>query len=205
MTVLKTIDGQPLSPEAERLLDYLRTRPAEVDAAGIRERVRAAAAEIEKIVDSVPESDIRRRPIADKWNVAEVVDHIAQTQIRSAEELRHLFAGRRPPGPPVYEALRSGAAAWAPWHELVDGLRSANHELIELLKDAPGAAEKAGATVRTILVINHALPGGGTGTQIFPADLDWKQYALLQRLHLLDHRTQVKKLLETLTSSAAAS
>lgn len=205
MTDVRTIDGQALSPEAERLMDYLRTRPAEVDAAGVRERVRAAAAELEKIVDSVPESDIRRRPIADKWNIAEVVDHIAQTQIRSAEELRHLFAGRRPPGPPVYEALRSGAAAWAPWQELVDGLRSANQELIELLKDAPGEAEKSGATVRTILVINHALPSGGTGTQIFPADLDWKQYALLQRLHLLDHRTQIKKLREALTSSAAAS
>lgn len=203
MTDLKTVDGQPLSPEAERLMDYLDTRSAELDAAGIRERVRAAALELEKIVDSVPESNIRRRPVADKWNIAEVVDHIAQTQIRSAEELRHLFAGRRPPGPPVYEALRTGAAAWAPWQELVDGLRSANHELIELLKDAPGAA-KSGATVLTILVINHALPGGGIGTQIFPADLDWKRYALLQRLHLLDHRTQVKKLLETLASAAAS-
>ena len=205
MTDLKTVDGQPLCPEAERMLDYLRTRSEELDAAGIRERIRAAAQELEKIVDSVPESDIRRRPIAGKWNIAEVVDHIAQTQIRSAEELRHLFAGRRPPGPPVYEALRTGAAAWAPWQELVDGLRSADHELIELLKDAPGAAEQSGATVRTILVINHALPDGNTGTQIFPMDLDWKKYALLQRLHLLDHRTQVKKLRETLASSAAAS
>jgi hypothetical protein len=60
--------------------------------------------ELEKVVDGVPESDIRRRPVPDKWNIAEVVDHIAQTQIRSAEELRHLLAGRRPPGPPVYEA-----------------------------------------------------------------------------------------------------
>lgn len=205
MTDLKAIDGQPLCPEAERMLDYLGTRSAELDAGGIRERVRAAAAELEKIVDSVPESDIRLRPVAGKWNIAEVVDHIAQTQLRSAEELRHLFAGRRPPGPPVYEALRSGAAAWAPWQELVDGLRSANHELIELLKDAPGQAEKSGATVRTILVVNHAGPDGSTGTQIFPADMDWKKYALLQRLHLLDHRTQIRKLREALTSSAAAS
>lgn len=205
MTDLKAIDGQPLCSEAERMLDYLRTRSAELDAGCIRERVRAAAAELEKIVDSVPESDIRRRPVADKWNIAEVVDHIAQTQIRSAEELRHLFAGRRPPGPPVYEALRTGAAAWAPWQELVDGLRSANHELIELLKDAPGEAEKSGVTVRTILVVNHPRPDGSMGTQIFPADIDWKKYALLQRLHLLDHRTQIKKLREALTSSAAAS
>jgi len=195
---LKAIDGEPLSPEAVRMLDYLRTRSTELDIAGIRERVRAAALELEKVVDGVPESDIRRRPVPNKWNIAEVVDHIAQTQIRSAEELRHLFAGRCPPGPPVYAALHTGAAAWAPWQELVEGLRSANHELIELLQSAPGAAEEHGVTARTILVVNRALPDGGTGPQIFPVDLDWREYALVQRLHLLDHRTQVRKLRELL-------
>ena len=205
MTDLKAVDGQPLCPEAERMLEYLRSRSAELDLAGVRERIRAATLELEKLIDAVPESDVRRRPVSGKWNIAEVVDHIAQTQIRAAEELRHLFAGRRPPGPPVYEALRTGAPAWAPWQELVDGLRSANQELIAVLNEAPGQAEKSGALVLTILVVNYALPDGGTGTQIFPADVEWKQYALLQRLHLLDHRTQVKKLKEALASSAAAS
>ena len=36
MTELKTVDGQPLCPEAERMLDYLRTRSAELDWAAIR-------------------------------------------------------------------------------------------------------------------------------------------------------------------------
>ena len=205
MTDLKTIDGRPLCAEAVRMMEYLRTRSAELDLAGVRERIRAATLELEKAIDSVPESDIRKRPVANKWNIAEVVDHIAQTQIRAAEELRHLFAGRRPPGPPVYEALRTGAPAWASWQELVDGLRSANQELVDLLEDAPGAAEKSGALVRTILVVNYTVSDGGSGTQIFPADIDWKQYALLQRLHLLDHRTQIKKLREALASAAAAS
>ncbi len=189
---LTAIDGQPLSSEAERALEYLRTRPAGLDVAGIRERVRAAALELEKAVEGVPESIARERPIADKWNIAEVVDHIAQTQIRSVEELRHLFAGRRPPGPPVYGGLRSAAPECASWQELLDGLRSANQALIDLLADAPGAAEEAGVTARTILVVNR---------QIFPVDLDWKQYALVQRLHLLEHRTQVKKLLGALASA----
>jgi hypothetical protein len=30
--------------------------------------------------------------------------------------------------------------------------------------------------------------------QIFFAELNWKEYALLQRLHLLDHRRQIKEL-----------
>jgi len=191
---VRDIDGAPLCPESQQLLGYLRTRSAELGLAAIRERIRATALELEKLVDAVPVADIRRRTAEGKWNIAEVVDHIAQTQIRGAEELRHLFLGRRPPGPPVYEALRSGGAAWAPWEELVDGLRCSNRELIDVLALAPGSADEKGAKVKTILVTNRELPGGGTAPQIFPVDLDWREYALVQRLHALDHRTQIKKI-----------
>lgn len=192
MEKMTAIDGEPLSAEALRMLDYLRSRAAEMNAPGIHQRVQAAAQELESTVAAVPEADARRRPFPDKWTIAEVVDHIAQTQIRSAEELRHLLAGRHPPGPPVYEALRSGAAGWAPWPELVEGLRAANRELLALLASAPERIEPA--TVTTILVANRTLPDGHVVPQIFVAELAWKEYALLQRLHLLDHRTQIKKL-----------
>jgi hypothetical protein len=176
------------------MLDYLRSRATSLDAAGIRERIRAAAHELEAAVAPVTEAQARLRPIANKWTIAEVVDHIAQTQVRGAEELRHLLAGRRPPAPPVYEALRSGAAAWAPWRELVDGLHEANNELLSVLAAAPDERRDGAPTVRTILVVTRSLPDGGTGPQIFVDELGWKEYAILQRLHLLDHRTQIKKL-----------
>jgi hypothetical protein len=193
--VITDIDNQPLSQEAERMLEYLRSRVESMGTAGIRERIRAAARELETAVAAVSEAEARLRPIEDKWTIAEVVDHIAQTQIRAAEELRHLLAGRRPPGPPVYEALRSGAAQWAPWTELVDGLKSANEELNALLASAPESAPAPdAAAVRTVLVVNRALADGRTAPQIFITDLDWREYALLQRLHLLDHRTQIKNL-----------
>ena len=191
-------DGQPLAPEMIRLFDYLRTRPAELGNDGIRARVKAAADELEVLIASVPESERYARPVNGKWNIAEVVDHIAQTQIRSSEELRHLFAGRRPPGPPVYEALRTGAPAWAPWEELVDGLHSANRDMVGLLEQAPGLGDGAegrpAPQVRTILVIARERADGTTSPQIVPVDLGWREYAILQRLHLLDHRSQIKKL-----------
>jgi hypothetical protein len=192
---ITTVDNEPLSSEAERILEHLRSRAASLGTSGIRERVRSAAREIESAMAPVSEAEARLRPIAGKWTIAEVVDHIAQTQIRGAEELRHLLAGRRPPGPPVYEALRTGASQWAPWSELVEGLRSANEELIALLDSAPESEPAPGAPgVRTVLVVNRSLPGGGIAPQIFITDLDWREYALLQRLHLLDHRTQIKNL-----------
>jgi hypothetical protein len=194
------VDGRPLAPESVQTLEYLRSRATSLGATGIRDRVRAAAQELENTVAAVSEADARLRPFADKWTIAEVVDHIAQTQIRAAEELRHLLAGRRPPGPPVYEALRSGAPAWVPWPELVEGLRSANRELVALLASAADAAktghdDRAEAPVApTILVVHQRLPGGRVAPQTFVALLDWREYALVQRLHLLDHRDQVKKL-----------
>jgi hypothetical protein len=183
------------------MLDYLRSRAASLDAAGIRERVRAAAHELESAVAAVGEAEARLRPIANKWTIAEVVDHIAQTQLRGAEELRHLLAGRRPPAPPVYEALRSGAAEWAPWPELIDGLHSANNELVAVLASASDEKQDAAVTVRTILVVTRSLPDGGAGPQIFVDELGWKEYAILQRLHLLDHRTQIKKLKAALATA----
>ena len=36
---------------------------------------------------------------------------------------------------------------------------------------------------------------GRSVPQLFLAELRWKEYALLQRLHLLDHRTQMHKLI----------
>ncbi len=192
---ITTLNNEPLSPEAGRMLEHLRSRAASLGVAGIRERVRAAARELESAIAPVSEAEARLRPIAGKWTIAEVVDHIAQTQIRGAEELRHLLAGRRPPGPPVYEALRSGAAQWAPWSELVEGLGSANQELNAVLASAPESDPAPdGPGVRTILVVNRALPDGRIAPQIFITDLDWREYALLQRLHLLDHRTQIKNL-----------
>ena len=187
------VNGQPLAPESIRMLEYLKNRAAELSTAAIRERIRAAAHELENVVANVSPSEARLRPIEGKWTIAEVVDHISQTQIRGCEELRHLLAGRRPPLPPVYEALRSGAGQWAPWETLQDELHTANQAMIELLESAP-EQNPPRPTVKTVMVTLRTLEDGRTGPQIYFAELPWKEYALLQRLHLLDHRTQVKNL-----------
>ena len=92
-------------------------------------------------------------------------------------------------------ALRSGAAQWAPWDLLVEDLRDANRAMIEVMESAPEEPPSAGApTVKTAVVALRRFEDGRTEPQIFFAELGWKEYALLQRLHLLDHRTQIKNL-----------
>ena len=202
------MDGRPLMAESMRMLEYLDERAKTLSPRDISERLKAAALELEGVVASVDEKDARRRPFPGKWHIADVVDHISQTQIRGAEELRHLLSGRRPPGPPVYEALKSGASDWAPWPTLVRGLQDANREMlsvIEIVSAGRGSDNRqhardgvAAPTVCTVLVANCKLQNGQIIPQIFIAELDWRQYALLQRLHLLDHRTQIRKLLKAL-------
>src|SRR5260370_28619617 len=95
------VQGEALAPESLRTLEYLKARAAEMSVAQIRERIRAAALELEGVVAAVDPAGARQRPVEGKWNIAEVVDHISQTQIRGTEQLRHLLSGRRPPLPPA--------------------------------------------------------------------------------------------------------
>ena len=199
---LRAVDGSPLAPESLQMLEYLRKRSAEMDAAAIRARLSTAARDLEEAVAAVSADDARKRPFSGKWTIAEVVDHMAQTNVRAAEELRHLVAGRRPPLPPVYEALRSGAGQWAPWDLLVEELRAANRSMVEAIASASDVTTyEPEPTVRTVMVALRTGADNKKEPQIFFTELLWKEYALLQRLHLLDHRRQIKELR---TASAAA-
>jgi hypothetical protein len=182
-----------LSSERQKALEYLTVRAAAMPAEQVIARFRAAVGEFEAVVAGLDEADARTAAFPGEWTAAQVVDHLAQTTARNAEELRHLLDGRRPPAPPVYEALVSGAAHRVPWEELKTDLAEANAEFDRLL--ARAARQAPAATIRTILVINRTRADGVVEPEHFDAELGWKGYALTARLHLLDHRTQVRKLL----------
>ncbi len=183
-----------LSPERQRALEYLTERAEALPGAQVRARFRAAVAEFEAALEGVDEDTARARLVPGEWTIAQVVDHLAQTTVRNADELRHLLEGRRPPAPPVYEALTSGAAHRVPWEDLAAELAAANAEFDALLGRAVEGEPVPAVTVRTVLVINRTLPDGRVEPDTFDAELGWKGYALTARLHLLDHRSQVRAL-----------
>src|SRR5262245_13365993 len=186
--------ADPLESGRARIVEYLRRRAASLDASQIRARVRAGGAEFEAALAGLEEPMARRPPRPGEWTIAQVVDHIAQSTVRAAEELRHLLAGRRPPGPPVYEGLVSGASHRVPWPELVEGLREASAALDAVLAEAacrpPG--EEGGPSAPAILTTGA--PDPGSEAELFVAELSWKEYALVQRLHFLDHREQIRRI-----------
>ena len=184
-----------ISPERQKAMDYLTVRADAMPGEQVIARFRAAVAELEGLLEEFDEAEARTEVIPREWTAAQVVDHLGQTTARNADELRHLLDGRRPPAPPVYEALVSGAAHRVPWPALKAELAEANAALEALLARAARQEPEAGRTIRTILVINRTLADGTVEPEHFDAELGWKGYALTARLHLLDHRTQVRKLL----------
>jgi hypothetical protein len=183
-----------LSPERQRAMEYLTVRAEAMPGTQVLARFQAAAGEFEAAIDGLDEATARAVMAEGEWTIAQVVDHLAQTTIRNADELRHLLEGRRPPPPPVYEALTSGAAHRVPWEDLTAELAAANAEFAALLGRAVESEVPPAVTVRTVLVINRTLPNGRVEPEMFDAELGWKGYALTARLHLLDHRTQVRAL-----------
>jgi len=180
------------SPEKLKAQEYLTTRAEAMTAPQIRARMRAAVVELEAALDGVGEEDARASVVPGEWTIAQVVDHLAQGTIRVADELRCLIEGRRPAAVPVYEGVVSGAAHRVPFAELLDAMRAANEEVDMLLSRAVAAEPPTGTTARTILVFNR--PDGTP--EFFDMELTWKGYAMTQRLHLLDHRSQIRKLRE---------
>jgi len=204
MRELSDVDGLPLASESLQMLEYLRKRSAELDAARIRTRIAAAARDLEETVALINAPEARLRPFEGKWTIAEVVDHVSQTNVRGAEELRHLLAGRRPPYPPVYEALRSGAGQWAPWNLLVEELGAANRAIVDALEGATdNPLDASTPTVRTVMVALRKDANARQTPQLFFAELNWKEYALIQRLHFLDHRRQIKELRAACASASS--
>jgi hypothetical protein len=63
--------------ESLRMLDNLSERARGMSAMDIAGRMKAAASELEGVVASVNEEDIRRRLIPGKSHIADVVDHIS--------------------------------------------------------------------------------------------------------------------------------
>ena len=180
------------SPEKDKAIEYLTTRAEAMSAPQIRARMRAAVVELDAALDGVDQQAARQSVVPGEWTIAQVVDHMAQGTIRVADELRCLLEGRRPPAVPVYEGVVSGAAHRVPFAELVEGMRVANAEVDALLGRAVDADPPAGATARTILVVNRP----GVTPEFFDMELTWKGYALTQRLHVLDHRSQIRTLRE---------
>ena len=182
-------------PEQIRAREYLRDKGSLLPVSQIHERVGAAFAATETLLDGVTEGEARRRTIPGEWTIQEVVDHLVETHRPSIDELRDLLAGRRPAGPPIPAGLHSRDPMSRPWPDVLQRLKAVHAEALEVLAHAAdGYVTDARAPL--VMVINVRDADGRQTPLHWVEELDWKAYAIVFRLHALDHLNQIKKTLK---------
>jgi len=177
-----------------RALEYFATNGTQASAAQVHERVSAAFASLDAALTGVSAAEAARRPIPGEWSAQEIVDHLLETHRPGVDELRCLLAGQRPPGEAIPAALQSKAPLLRPWPWLLEELRRVHGLILELLAAAPADTP---TTVRgpIVMVVNVPGPDGAVPPLHWVEDLDWKAYAIVWRLHAIDHLKQLKKVL----------
>ena len=193
-------------PEQIRAREYLRDKGSLLPVSQIHERVGAAFAATETLLDGVTEGEARRRAIPGEWTIQEVVDHLVETHRPSIDELRDLLAGRRPAGPgprppAAGPGLHSRDPMSRPWPDVLQKLKAVHAEALEVLAHAAdGYVTDARAPL--VMVINVRDADGRQTPLHWVEELDWKAYAIVFRLHALDHLNQIKKTLTAARSGA---
>lgn len=184
-----------MRPEQEKAREYLYRKGTLLPPREIHERVRAAFAATEEFLKSVSEVEGRIRPASGEWCVQEIVDHLVETHRPSVEELRCLLRGERPPGGPIPAALQSKAPLEHPWLELVGELKRLHAEILEVLAEIPDEFTSE-ARAPLVMVVNAKNPDGSESPLRWIQDLDWKAYAVIFRLHEIDHFNQARRALK---------
>ena len=174
--------------------DYLRTKGTETAAGVVADRVRGALTALEACLEAVPAERAAVRTLAGEWSVHEIADHLLETHRPLLDELRCLFAGHRPPGEPIPAGLQSKAALLRPWSGLLRDLKQQHQDIVTSLSAEP-ADFTTDARAPVVMVINVPGPNGRPVPYEWIEDLDWKAYAIVLRLHAVDHLNQAKKAL----------
>lgn len=181
-----------LLPEQERAREYLRRKGTLLPPREIHERIRAAFAATEEFLDGLSAVEARRRPALEEWCAQEIVDHLVESHRPGVEELRCLLRGEQPFSGPIPASLQSRAPLERPWPELVGDLERLHTEILEVLSKIPDQFTSE-ARAPVIMVITAKKPDGSEGPIHWVEELDWKAYAVVFRLHEVDHLTQAKR------------
>ncbi len=183
-----------MRPEQIKAREYLHHKGTLLAPKVIRDRVSAAFRATEEFLGGVVEADARRRPAPGEWSVQEVVDHLVETHRPSIEELRCLLRGKRPADGPIPVSLTSNGPLDRPWGELVGELKRLHSEIQAILAKVPDGFT-SDARAPAVLVINVKNRDGSESPLHWVEELDWKAYAVIFRLHEVDHLNQAKRAL----------
>jgi hypothetical protein len=166
--------------------------------AAVGEQIVAAFEALNAVLTGVPPDRVTMRARPGEWSIGEIVDHLVETYRPGVDELRCVLAGQRPPGEPIPAGLQSKAPRLRPWDWLLDELRRAHRDVVDLVAAVP-VDFQTDARVPIVMVVNVAGADGITRPLHWVEAIDWKAYALASwRLHAIDHMKQARTVLAAL-------
>jgi len=172
--------------------EYFETRGRLASAASIHERIADAFGALESFLDPISPGTAARAGIPGEWTIQEIVDHLVETHRPGLDELWCLLAGRRPPGEPIPPSLSSKSPLHRPWPWLRAELDRIHGEILRTLGSVPPDFA-TGARAPIVMVVNVPDERGAIVPLHWVEDLDWKAYAIVWRLHVIDHLKQARK------------
>jgi len=186
------MNADVIAQAKEKARDYFRTKGTLVAAPAIHERIGDAFGALETFLEPISAATAARVGIPGEWTIQEIVDHLVETHRPGLDELWCLLAGRRPPGDPIPASLQSKAPLQRPWPWLLAELARVHGDILTTLAAVPpDFATHARAPL--VMVVNVPDESGKSVPLHWVEDLDWKAYAIVWRLHVIDHLKQAKK------------
>ncbi|OGL17514.1 MAG: hypothetical protein A3F92_16680 [Candidatus Rokubacteria bacterium RIFCSPLOWO2_12_FULL_71_22] len=187
-------DAQAVAAAQANAREYLRAKGTLVPTPVLRERIADAFAALDALLGPLAAAEVTQAPIPGEWTVQEIVDHLVETHRPGLDELRCLLAGRRPPGAAIPAGLQSKAPLLRPWPWLLRELRQIHGDILAALDGAP--ADVATEARAPLVMVVNVKDGEGRSAPIhWVEELDWKAYAIVWRLHVVDHLRQAKRVL----------
>jgi hypothetical protein len=172
--------------------NYFKTKGTLVPASSIHARIADAFGALDSFLEPISAATAARTGIPGEWTIQEIVDHLVETHRPGLDELWCLLAGRRPPGEPIPASLQSKSPLHRPWPWLRAELERIHEEILRTLAAVPQDFATA-ARAPIVMVVNVPDEHGQVVPLHWVEDLDWKAYAVVWRLHVIDHLKQAKK------------
>ena len=174
--------------------EYFKMKGTLVAPSVIHERIADAFGALDAFLAPISAATAARAAAPGEWTIQEIVDHLVETHRPGLDELWCLLAGRRPPGEAIPAGLQSKSPLDRPWPWLRAELDRIHAEILRTIAAVPASfATEARAPI--VMVVNVPDEHGRVVPLHWVEDLDWKAYAIVWRLHVIDHLKQARTVL----------
>lgn len=180
--------------EQEKAVAYLARKGTAASVLTLRSELRAAFSSTEERFASVPADARVWSPEEKKWSPHEILDHLVISHEPAIDQLAALLRGETPGGVAIPAGLQTPASSRESWTSLTTRLASVHERLLALV-DA--AAEDAPLEARAVveMVVKVPAEDGSFVPAHWFEHLDWKAFTQAIRVHTLEHRQQLERVL----------